>query len=78
MTVRTLILENGLMRFWNILTKGVGTNMGMDSLIEVLFNLTGAYIETSSRIVYWVTTKGLSVPYREKINKLADAFNAMC
>jgi hypothetical protein len=77
MTVRTLILENCLMRFWNLLTKGAETNMGMDSLIEVLFNRTGAYIETSSRIVYWVTTKGLSVPYKEKINKLADAFNAM-
>jgi hypothetical protein len=77
MTVRTLILENCLMKFWNILTKEARINMGMDSLIELLFNRTGAYIETSSRIVYWVNTKGLSVPYREKINNLAYAFNAM-
>ncbi|MBF0202685.1 MAG: hypothetical protein HQK66_15560 [Desulfamplus sp.] len=77
MTVRTLILENCLMIFWNLLTKGAEINMGVDSLIEVLFNRTGSYIETSSKIVYWVTTKGLSVPYREKINKLAEAFNAM-
>ena len=77
MTVRTLILENCLMRFWQILTEGYGTKMGMDNLIEMLFNRSGAYVETSSKIDYWVNTKGLSVAYREKINKLAAAFNAM-
>lgn len=77
MTVRTLILENCLMRFWRILTEGSGTKIGMDHLIEVLFNRTGTYLETSARIVYWVSTKGLSAAYKEKINKLADAFNAM-
>ncbi|MBF0469626.1 MAG: hypothetical protein HQK61_12200 [Desulfamplus sp.] len=77
MTVRTLILENCLMRFWKTLTEGFGTKIGMDNLIDVLFNRSGAYVETSSQIDYWVSTKGLSVAYREKINKLADAFNAM-
>lgn len=77
MTVRTLILENCLMRFWQILTEGSGTKIGMDNLIDVLFNRSGAYVETSSKIDYWVSVKGLSVTYKEKINKLADAFNAM-
>lgn len=77
MTVRTLILENCLMRFWQILTEGSGTKIGMDNLIDVLFNRSGAYVETSSKIDYWVSVKGLSVTYKETINKLADAFNAM-
>ena len=38
MTVRTLILENCLMRFWKTLTEGSGTKIGMDNLIDVLFN----------------------------------------
>jgi hypothetical protein len=54
MTVRTLLLENCLMIFWRILTEGSGTNIGMDNLIDLLFNRSGSYIETSSKIVYWV------------------------
>lgn len=77
MTVRTLVLENCLMRFWKTLIQGSGTKIGMDNLIDVLFNRSGAYVETSSKIDYWVSTKGLSVTYKEKINKLADAFNVM-
>ena len=51
--------------------------MGLDNLIETLFDRTGMYMETSSEISYWINLKGVSVPYKKKIVKLAEAYNMM-
>lgn len=77
MTIRTLHLENFLLMFLNILIEYSGISMGLDNLIETLFDRTGMYMETSSEISYWINLKGVSVPYKKKIVKLAEAYNMM-
>ncbi|MBF0233116.1 MAG: hypothetical protein HQK65_08780 [Desulfamplus sp.] len=77
MTIRTFHLENFLMIFLSILTELSGIKIGIDNLIETLFNRTGQYIETSFEITYWINAKGVSAPYKKKIVKLAEAYNMM-
>ena len=77
MTVRTCHLENSLMMFLSLLIELSGIKTGIDNLIEMLFERTGMYMETSSEITYWVNLKGVSVPYKNKIIKLAEAYNLM-
>ncbi len=65
------------MMFLGILTELSGIKIGIDNLIETLFDRTGQYIETSSEITYWVNLKGVSAPYKKKIVNLAKAYNMM-
>jgi hypothetical protein len=62
MTVRTLLLEKALMSFMAVLVGCLKTPVSLDCLLHLLFERSGARIETSSQVVYWVNTAGLSVP----------------
>src|SRR6516165_4229391 len=77
MTVRTLLLENALMSFMAVLVGCLQTQVSLDCLLHLLFERSGARIETSSQVVYWVNTAGLSVPYRHLLTKVVEGLCAM-
>ena len=77
MTVRTLLLENALMSFMAVLVGCLKTQVSLDCLLHLLFERSGARIETSSQMVYWVNTAGLSVPYRHLLTKVVEGLCAM-
>ena len=72
MTVRTLLLENALMAFMAGLVGCLKTQVSLDCLLHLLFERSGACLETSSQVVYWVNTAGLSVPYRHLLTKVVE------
>ncbi len=65
------------MMFLSMLTELSGIKIGIDNLIETLFDRKGQYIETSFEITYWINLKGVSAPYKKKIVKIAEAYNMM-
>jgi hypothetical protein len=77
MTVRTLLLENALMSFMAVLVGCLKTQVSLDCLLHLLFERSGARIETSSQMVYWINTAGLSVPYRHLLTKVVEGLCAM-
>jgi hypothetical protein len=77
MTVRTLLLENALMSFMAVLVGCLKTQVSLDCLLQLLFERSGARIETSSQVVYWVNTAGLSVPYRHLLTKVVEGLCTM-
>jgi len=77
MTVRTLLLENALMSFMAVLVGCLKTQVSLDCLLHLLFERSGARIETSSQVVYWVNAAGLSVPYRHLLTKVVEGLCAM-
>ena len=77
MTVRTLLLENALMSFMAVLVGCLQTQVSLDCLLHLLFERSGARIETSSQVVYWGNTAGLSVPYRHLLTKVVEGLCAM-
>ena len=43
----------------------------------MLFERSGAYLETAAEIVYWVNTAGLSLPYRRLLAEVVEGLCAM-
>jgi len=77
MTVRTLLLENALMAFMVVLCGRLQTKVSLDCLLRILFERSGARMETASQVVYWVNTAGLSLPYRRLLCEVVDGLCAM-
>jgi len=77
MTIRTLLLENMLRAFMVALCGTLQTQVSAETILHLLFERSGARIETSSQMVYWVNTAGLSVPYRHLLTKVVEALCAM-
>jgi hypothetical protein len=77
MTVRTLLLENALMSFMAVLLGHLQTTVSLACLLNLLFERSGARVETSSHVIYWVNTAGLSVPYRRLLAEVVDGLGAM-
>jgi hypothetical protein len=77
MTVRTLLLENALMSFMAVLLGFLKTQVSLDCLLKLLFERSGARMETATQIVYWVHTAGLSVPYHRLLAEVIDGLCAM-
>jgi len=77
MTFRTLLLENALMAFFMSLLGNLDIKFGMETLISLIFKRSGICIETCNDVVYKISTKGLSVPYRNTMEKIAEGINAM-
>jgi hypothetical protein len=75
MTFRTLLLENALTSFMVLLLGQLTTPVSLDSILKILFERSGARMETASQIVYWVNTAGVSVPYRRL---LAEVVAGLC
>jgi hypothetical protein len=77
MTVRTLLLENALMSFMAVLGGFLKTKVSLDCLLKLLFERSGARMETATQVVYWINTSGLSVPYHRLLAEVVDGLCAM-
>jgi hypothetical protein len=77
MTVRTLLLENALTSFMAVLLGFLETPVSLDCLLKLLFERSGARLETATQVVYWVNTTGLSVPYHRLLAAVVDGLCAM-
>jgi hypothetical protein len=77
MTIRTLLLENLLHAFLGVVLGTVQNQISLDCLLKLLFERSGARLETGAEIIYWVNTAGLSLPYRRLLAELVEGFCAM-
>jgi len=77
MTCRTLLLENALMAFMAVLLAQMQSQVSLECVLRILFERSGARLETASEIVYWVNTTGLSLSYRRLLEEVVDGLGAM-
>ena len=77
MTLRTLLLENGLLAFLVGLGETLSEKLGLESLLNILFGRSGLRLETDAEIRYWVNTAGLSSPYQRRLAQIVDGLNTM-
>ena len=77
MTVRTLLLENALMSFMAALLGHLSMQVSLECLLKILFERSGARMETASQVIYWINTTGLSVPYQRLLTAVVDGLCAM-
>ncbi|HSF33808.1 MAG TPA: hypothetical protein VLK82_25515 [Candidatus Tectomicrobia bacterium] len=77
MTVRTLLLENALMAFMVALCAHLQSQVSLDCILRILFERSGARMETVSQVVSWVNTAGVSLPYRRLLAEVVEGLCAM-
>jgi hypothetical protein len=77
MTCRTLLLENALVAFMTTLLTHLPEKVSLECVLRLLFERSGACLETASEIVYWVNTTGLSQSYRRLLEEVSDGLCAM-
>jgi hypothetical protein len=77
MTMRTLLLENALMAFMVALCEHLPSKVSLDCILRILFERSGARMETVSQVVYWVNTVGVSLPYRRLLAEVVEGLCAM-
>ena len=77
MTLRTLLLENALMAFMSVLLGHLNLKVSLDCILRILFERSGARMETDYHIVYWVNPVGLSTSYQRRLTAVVDGLNAM-
>jgi hypothetical protein len=77
MGIRTLLLENALMSFLACLCGLLNEKISQECLLKLLFERSGGCLETSSEMIYWVNTAGLSLSYRETLVKIVEGICAM-
>lgn len=77
MAIRTLLLENALVSFLSFLCSLLNDKISQQCLLTLLFERSGACLETSSEMIYWVNTAGLSLLYRETLVKIVEGICAM-
>jgi hypothetical protein len=77
MTIRTLLLENSLLRFLAALCAVLDEQISLECLLKLLFERSGACLETPSEMTYWLNTAGLSLTYMKTLRKLAKGLCAM-
>ena len=77
MTMRTLLLENALTAYMAGLLGHVNVKVSLDCLLKILFERSGARMETDFQVVYWVNTTGFSVTNQRLLTQVADGLCAM-
>jgi hypothetical protein len=77
MTIRTLLLENTLRAFMVVLLGALHTQVSLECILRLLFERSGARMETSSEVIYWINTVGLSLPYRRLLAEVVEGLCAM-
>ncbi len=77
MTIRTLCLENILMKFFNKLLQNIDLIIGLDSFIDMFFNRTGSYYETDLKVTYSFDCEGLSKACLTKMKTIIKGYNDM-
>jgi hypothetical protein len=53
------------------------THVSLHCLLQLLFERSGARMETATQVVYWINTAGLSVPYHRLLAEIVDGLCAM-
>ena len=77
MTIRTLFLENMLRAFMAVLLTALPITVSLEQVLGLLFARRGARMETSSQVVYWVNTAGLSLSNRLLLARIVEGLCAM-
>ncbi len=77
MTIRTLLLENMLLRFLAALCATLSEPISLNRLLTLVFARSGACVETPSEILYWVSSVGLSVPYTQLLIQILAGIETM-
>ncbi len=77
MTIRTLLLENMLLRFLTALCATLPDPISLNRLLTLVFARSGSCVETPSEILYWVSSVGLSVPYTQLLLQILTGIEAM-
>jgi hypothetical protein len=77
MTIRTLLLENALTSFMAVLLGVLNIQVSLDCILRVLFERSGARLETDSHVLYWVNTTGLSVAYQRLLAEVVKGVGTM-
>jgi len=77
MTIRTLFLENMLRAFMAVLLATLPIVVSLEQVLGLLFARRGARMETSSQVIYWVNTAGLSLSNRLLLDKIVEGLSAM-
>ncbi len=77
MTIRTLFLENMLQAFMVALLATLQTKVSLERVLSLLFERSGACMETPSQVVYWVNTAGLSQSNRRLLGTIVEGLGAM-
>ena len=77
MTFRTLLLENALRAFLAALGAILPTQISLESLLGLLFERSGARVETPAELVYWVNPAGLSLSKRRLLEQIVEGLGGM-
>ncbi len=73
----TLDQERALKVFFDELSVHLRQKISLETLITLYFNRSGSLAETSSEIIYFLDTKGLSASDRQTLADIVQAVNAM-
>ncbi len=73
----TLDQERALKAFFDELSAHLKQKINLETLITLYFNRSGSLAETSSEIIYFLDTKGLSTSDRQTLADIVQAVNAM-
>jgi hypothetical protein len=77
MTSRTLLLENALTSCMAVLVGSLTLKVSLDCLLHILFERSGARLETDSHMIYGVNPAGLSAAYQRLLTAVVDGLCAM-
>ena len=77
MTFRTLWLENALMAFMAALVGHLQLPVSLSCLLPLLFERSGARLETACQVVYEINGAGLSLSSRRLMTAVIEGLNAM-
>jgi hypothetical protein len=77
MTIRPLLLENTLRSFLAVLVGTLTMSVSLDCLLHLLFERSGARMETDAHMIYWINTTGLSTAYQRLLTAVVDGLCAM-
>jgi len=77
MTIRTLLLENMLRAFMVVLLATLQTKVSLQQVLGLIFERSGARMETPSQVVYWVNTTGLSLSNRRLLSEVVEGLCAI-
>jgi hypothetical protein len=60
-----------------LLGEHLHTKVRLDGILRILFERSGARMETPSQVVYWVNTTGLSLSNRRLLSEIVEGLCTM-
>jgi hypothetical protein len=66
-----------LRAFMAVLLATLPIVVSLEQVLGLLFERRGARMETSSQVIYWVNTAGLSLSNRLLLDKIVEGLSAM-